>query len=96
MVEGFGQNVPVPHLSPDISLRTCDTVAHHPNPSASHRSFKMFKISAPEGHNTSYRQSPSLVSPTTVPLYGCLCVRPSVSVTFLTVHMVTESVICDL
>ena len=62
-------------LLPDVRLQICETVAYHPNPWASHRSFKMFKISASENINISDHHSLPFVStttiPITVPVYAC-------------------------
>ena len=86
-VVGIGWNVTVLHLSPDICLRTCDTVAHRPNPSAFYGSFKMFKISTSE-HHISHYYSPSLVSPTDVLI--------SMYVSACLIHMVTEGTVYGL
>ena len=80
-VVGIGQNIPGLHLSPDVHLRTCNTVALQPIPSVLHRNLKMFKISTSDHHRVSHQHPLSLVSPTTVPLYECL--NPSsISMTF--------------
>ena len=55
----------------DIRLQTGETVAHRPNPYASHRSFKMFKISPSAKFP---HLSPSYVSITTIHI--TLPVRP--------------------